>query len=362
MQDLLATELPKLAVTRKTVDKAIAERFDGNPRKLAAYGLGAADKELANLLRDAMKTEGKRIRAHLLKEWYLARGGEPGVHVTDAEILVEALHAATLVIDDIQDRSNLRRGQPTFHVVHGEAVAMSVGLQLLYGATQAAKKLPNGERIQQHIVSFINELAIGQAKDVLWHRDAALTTTQKAFEQMCLEKTAKLFVLAIRIAEEMAGHSIKQKAVKEAIKVVRAKVSAARQYFPDTEKQAEEIIETIGVVYQLADDVANITVDLGKDFGEDIRERKITAVVLAAYRSGKPGVRKHLTELYRKRSVTDADVKTTIKLLTDSGAVKAVQKRVDELLERCCDQLMACSLRQREQDLLSALALLAARR
>lgn len=362
MEDLLAIELPKLAATRKAIDKAIAERFDGNPRKLAAYGLAGNDKELATLLHNAMKTGGKRIRAHLLKEWYLARGGTEGIHVKDACVLIEALHAATLVIDDIQDRSNLRRGEPTFHVVHGEAVAISIGLQLLYGATQAAKSLPNGERIQQHIVSFINELAIGQAKDVLWHRDAALTISQKAFERMCLEKTAKLFVLAIRIAEEMAGHSIKQKAVKEAMKVVRANVSAARSYFPDTEREAEEILETIGVVYQLADDVANITTEIGKDLGEDIRERKITAVVLAAYRSGKPGVRKHLTELYRKRSVTDTEVRSTIRLLEASGSVAAVQKRVGELLEHCCDQLVACSLRKREQDLLSALALLASKR
>jgi len=362
MQDLLALEVPKLTAFKKTVDKAIESTFDGTPRKLAAFGLTASDKEIALLLRDAMQTKGKRIRAYLLAEWYAARGGEHTKSALDACVLIEALHTATLIIDDIQDRSGLRRGKPTFHVVHGEAVAMSVGLQLLYGATQATRELPNGERIQRHVVAFVNSLAIGQAKDVLWHRDAALSTNQKRFEEMCDEKTSKLFILAIRIAEEMAGHSIKQKAIKDAMKVVREHVTVAKQYFPDTEKQAEEILSIIGVVYQLADDIANITVDLGKEFGEDIRERKITAVVLAAYKSGGPVVRKHLTELYRKRTVTESDVTKTIKLLVESGAVTTVQRRVDELLEACCDLLMRCQLRKREQDLLSALALLASKR
>lgn len=362
MQDLIALEGPKLAMFKKTIDKGVQETFDGTTKKLSAYGLGANDKEIAVLLEEVMKTSGKRIRAYLLAEWFLARGGTPGKQVVDACVLIEAIHAATLVIDDIQDHSGLRRGEATFHTVHGEAVAISVGLQLLYGASQASRTLPNGDRIQRHVVAFINSLAIGQTKDVLWHRDAALNTTQKQFESMCVKKTSKLFILVIRIAEEMAGHSIQQKALKEAIKVVRERVSAAKQYFPDTEKQAEDILETIGVVYQLADDIANITVDLGKEFGEDIRERKITAPVLAAYKSGGPAVRKQLIELYRKRSITESDVKKTIALLVSSGAVKAVQKRVDELLENCCDQLMACNLGKREQDLLSALALMSAKR
>jgi geranylgeranyl pyrophosphate synthase len=175
---------------------------------------------------------------------------------------------------------------------------------------------------------------------------------------MCIEKTSKLFILTIRIAEEMAGHSIQHKAIK----AVRSRVNAVKQYFPDTEQQAEDILASIGVVYQLTDDIANITIDIGKDFGEDIRERKITAPVLAAYKSGGPSIRKHLTALYRKRTISDTDTRDTIRLLIASNAISIVEERVAHLLEDCCNRLMACQLKQREQDLLGALALLAAKR
>ena len=75
MKDILATELPKLLVFKKIIDKAITERFDGTPQKLTAYGLNKNDAEIALLLKDVMRTKGKRIRAYLLQEWYKARGG-----------------------------------------------------------------------------------------------------------------------------------------------------------------------------------------------------------------------------------------------------------------------------------------------
>jgi geranylgeranyl pyrophosphate synthase len=358
MNDLISLEKPKLAACKERVDAAIANRFDGNPRKLASFGLAPGDTEIALLLRDAMRTRGKRVRAYFLEQWYAARGGEDKQHCTDACIIIEALHAATLVIDDVQDRSNLRRGEPTFHTIHGEAVAISTGFQLLYGASEASRNLPNGERIQHHVVHFINELAIGQAKDVLWHRDARITISPDRFEQMCVEKTAKLFILAIRIAEEMAGHSIPNRALK----AVRRRVSVVENYFPDTEKQAEAILEIIGVIYQLADDVANITIDIGKDFGEDIRERKITAPVIAAYAHGGTAVRSHLNALYRKRGVTNADVHKTISLLIACGAIERVEERIQTLLTLCCERLIASQLAQREKELLSTLSLLSAKR
>jgi geranylgeranyl pyrophosphate synthase len=346
----------KLAVTRSRIEQAIANQFNGDPKKLAGYQLTPSDHELASLLQKSMQTSGKRIRGWLLIEWYQAQGGTNHEAALKAAVLIEAIHTASLLIDDVQDNSPLRRGKPTVLAERGAPVAISAGLSLLLGATNAARSLPNGELIQPLVIEHITQLAHGQTKDVTWHRDAALTTTQAAYERMCAEKTGKLFTLAIHVAEALAGVALTERALRK----LRSHAPALKEYFPDSKEHAMNALELAGVIYQLTDDVANITTDLGKEFGEDIRERKITALTIVGMRN--THTKTTLQKYYRKRGVSANEVTTIIGLLQTSGVVDAVRERICELYDNASNELTLARLPQRIHQPIATLLTLATSR
>ncbi len=353
-----AQTLESLATARIAIDEAITTRFDGDPKKLVRYGLMPSDHELALHCKLAMHTSGKRVRGWLLQAWYKAQGGEDLEAAQDAAVIIEALHMATLVIDDVQDNSSLRRGQPTLFAERGTAVAISTGLSLLYGATEASRHLPNGERIQPLIVEYVTQLAHGQAKDVIWHRDGSLSVTQHAYERMCSEKTAKLFILSTRMAEAMAGPSIQTRAMAK----LRERAPVVERYFPNNSKRVAEALDLVGVAYQLADDIANITTDIGKDSCEDIRERKITALVVQLQHHGPAPARKALQQFYRKRGVSETDIKAVAQLFRDSGTIEAVDKRITELTSRIAVLIEEARLEESSRELMQTLLAISVKR
>jgi geranylgeranyl pyrophosphate synthase len=361
----LATELvvhiKALASARKRIDAAIASTFSGHAHALQHFGLTPSDKELAHLYSEAMQTSGKRVRGWLLVEWYRASGGEDTAAALKAAVLIETIHTATLVIDDVQDKSALRRGKPTLHTQYGSAVAVSVGLSLLFGAANAARKLPNGEDVQALILEYVTQLAHGQTKDVLWHHNGALTISEPAYERMCSEKTAKLFILATSIAQAMAGIPVHERAMQTLRKRAPAITSHLNQYFPDTRKHIANALDLAGVIFQLADDAANITTEIGKEACEDIRERKITALALHLAHHGKTDERRALHAFFRKRSVSPSDVSAIATLYETSGALASVERRIEELVTGA-EREIAVLEHPAQQQLLRALLALSRKR
>lgn len=333
-----AHALQALRTARDKIEQAIAHAFNGDPKTLAAYALNADDHELASLFEHAMRTKGKRVRGWLLIEWYHAHGGTNEHAALQAAVLIEAIHTASLLIDDVQDNSPLRRGEPTLLAERGAPVAISTGLSMLFGAANAARSLPNGEIVQPLVLNYVAQLAHGQAKDVTWHRDGNLTVTQEAYERMCAEKTGKLFTLAIQMAEAIAGVA----ASERALRTLRKHAPTIKQYFPDKKEHALNALELAGVIYQLADDVANITTDLGKELGEDIRERKITALTLEAMRNN--ATKKAVHAYYQKRGVNPDEVNALITLLSSSGVIDAVRERICTLYGTATRELTRAQL------------------
>jgi geranylgeranyl pyrophosphate synthase len=233
-------------------EEALSQTFNGSAKELHSWGLSHVDDDLAQLIAQAMRTSGKRFRPQLLQAWYNAIGGTK--EVTDACLLVELLHTATLVIDDIQDHSPLRRGQPTLHTRQGEPVAISIGLLMLFMAVEKAHKIH--PEVGKLVGEYMNQLAIGQAHDVLWQHTRAVDTPMQLYERMAMQKTAALFVLCIRVAEILAGK--------------------------EHDTQVEHIIQDLGILYQLCDDLADLKGQAGKEVAEDVRERKVNAVLITA--------------------------------------------------------------------------------
>lgn len=210
---------------------------------------------------DLFNRGGKRIRPVLCCLTYHCLGGRsPDIYNFSA--ITEFLHNASLIIDDIQDNSNLRRGKACLHKIYGLSIAVNIGIFLhlhplsIIRQSRLSDKLKL--RLYEVITQSITDCYIGQGMDVLWTREANYNISLDKYFKMAMLKTSSFFILSLKVAALLAG--------------------APSQDL----KSLEKIASLIGVAFQIQDDVLNLkpTGGLRKETAEDIREGKLTYPVV----------------------------------------------------------------------------------
>jgi len=198
---------------------------------------------------------GKRVRPALLLLACGALGSQdPRRHSLAA--VVEFIHTATLLHDDVVDESTLRRGRDTANEVFGNAASVLVGDFLYSRAFQMM--VDAGEmRVMQVLADATNVIAEGEVLQLMNMHDASLDA--EAYMRVIRAKTAKLFEASTRLAAILAG------------------ADAA------TEARCAEYGQALGAAFQVIDDVLDYEGDaseLGKNLGDDLREGKVTLPVI----------------------------------------------------------------------------------
>lgn len=175
-----------LAEKSKLIDKAIEkwlprkydarsmERTFGKPR--FAYNAEAANRAIAEPVWDLLDRGGKRWRPALLLLVCEALGGDAGAAL-DWAVIPELVHNGTLVVDDVEDSSELRRGKPCTYKIFGTDIAVNAGSALYYIPLQVLleSKLP-AEQLLKAYETYTQEMmnvSLGQAMDIAWHRGLA---------------------------------------------------------------------------------------------------------------------------------------------------------------------------------------------
>ncbi len=198
-----------------------------------------------------------------------------GVDVERYEALIttipEMLHAGSLMIDDIQDHSELRRGGPTIHRLFGEEITINAANSLYFLPLQAVSRHPHldleqREAILRIAIDLFVTAHMGQAQDLNarnWHLDEVLADPGRYADivlQTCTLKTGA----PVRALAEML--------------CVIARCDA------ETTQDAMGFAEAAGIAYQIMDDVNTFTAGAswGKETGEDVREGQVTYVILRA--------------------------------------------------------------------------------
>ncbi|HTH14877.1 MAG TPA: polyprenyl synthetase family protein [Spirochaetia bacterium] len=181
--------------------------------------------------------------------------------IDDLSALVELPHNGSLIVDDIEDKADQRRGGPAIHLVHGVDMAINTGNFLYYEPTFLIDRLPLPEtdkyRITKYYLRVMRRLHFGQGLDIVWHNDHDYLPDRAEYLQMCRFKTGAL----ARLAAEVGA-------------------VAARAEDPRVEAIGS-LWEDIGVGFQILDDVKNlITGNPGKIRGDDIVEGKKSLPVL----------------------------------------------------------------------------------
>ena len=206
---------------------------------------------------------GKRLRPLLVLLTARACGYQGGRHI-DAAALIEFIHTATLLHDDVVDGSAKRRGRDTANEVFGNQASVLVGDFLYSRAFQMMVTL-GSLRVMDVLANATNTIAEGEVLQLMNTHDPE--TSEESYFQVIYRKTAKLFEAGAQIAGILADVSHKQEA---------SLIAYGRH---------------IGTAFQLVDDYLDYRAapdDLGKNLGDDLAEGKPTLPLIYALRAGTP--------------------------------------------------------------------------
>ena len=275
---------------------------------------------------------GKRWRPLLAVLAYQLAGGS-GEEIYTLTPLIEGIHTASLIHDDIEDNSELRRGQPAAHVAYGLDSALNSGSWLYFQALGSleAYRAPANVKLDLYAAALthIRALHEGQALDIHWHRTAGFFPSRKDYERMIRLKTGALAALAAYTGMRAAGKAHEESAA------------------------FASLFEAAGVGFQILDDAKNISAgNAGKKRGDDIVEGKkslpvilhiekhpedaaaLTAYFEQAQREGieSPAVEKAIALLSASGSIADAETQ-------GRGAVHSVLERLDVRYGRTAEDM-----------------------
>jgi geranylgeranyl pyrophosphate synthase len=185
--------------------------FEFEPVELARnLGGGALElpvelwrRALLDPLHEFLSRPGKEFRASLVESAWALAGGR-GELPQEAPLLVELLHAGSLIIDDIEDRSSSRRGRPALHTLVGEPLAINLGNWLYFYAEQLAGRmgLPAALELElrRAMSSSLTRCHYGQALDLSVHIGALTQAHVPAVvRETARLKTGGLFALSARV-------------------------------------------------------------------------------------------------------------------------------------------------------------------
>ncbi len=244
--------------------------------------------------------------------------------------LVEFVHTASLIHDDIEDCSDTRRGLPAAYITYGTDIAINAGSWLYFEAPSCIDTLEafgiSAEqrlRLYQSYAMELRRLHLGQAMDIAWHRNAAYCPQPLQYMTMVRNKTGTLAALAVRTGMVIAG-------ADEAVAT-----------------EAAELAAKIGIGFQIIDDVTNLSSgNPGKQRGDDIVEgKKSLPVLLFAEKTGAQS--EQYAELVscftraRKEGIKSPAVEQAIRLLDASGAISEARTQGIAFITNGCDALEA---------------------
>lgn len=184
-------------------DKAILQRNiqmegHGNGVPYSKTGDRDQDEKLLQPFTYILQVPGKQIRAKLAHafNYWLKIHGDKLVVVGD---IVQMLHNSSLLIDDIQDNSILRRGIPVAHSIYGVASTINAANYVLFIALERVLSLNHPEATTVYTEQLL-ELHRGQGMEIYW-RDNYTCPSVEEYQQMTKRKTGGLFMLAIRLMQ-----------------------------------------------------------------------------------------------------------------------------------------------------------------
>ena len=243
---------------------------------------------------------GKRLRPMLVlaAARLCGYGGPYHVHLAAT---VEFIHTATLLHDDVVDESRQRRGRPTANLLWDNKSSVLVGDYLFARSFQLMVE-PGNMRVLDILANASATIAEGEVLQLTAAQD--LRTDEGIYLKVVRGKTAALFSAATEAGAVIAGAS-------------QTEVEALRTYG-----------DALGVAFQIVDDVLDYggtSAVIGKNVGDDFRERKLTLPVIKAVAAADTTERAFWVRVIEKGQQAEGDLEQAMALLARHGALEATR-------------------------------------
>ncbi|MBK4214730.1 polyprenyl synthetase family protein [Paracoccus caeni] len=243
---------------------------------------------------------GKRLRPMLTlaAAKMVGYGGPYHVHLAAT---VEFIHTATLLHDDVVDESRQRRGRPTANLLWDNKSSVLVGDYLFARSFQLMVE-PGNMRTLEILANASATIAEGEVLQLTAAQD--LRTDESVYLQVVRGKTAALFSAATEVGGVIAG-------------APQAQVQALFDYG-----------DALGIAFQIVDDLLDYggaTETIGKNVGDDFRERKLTLPVIKAVAKADTEERAFWSRTIEAGDQRDGDLEQALRLLAKHGAMEAAR-------------------------------------
>ena len=253
-----------------------------------------------------IKRKGKQMRPMFL--FLTAKMlGEINAKTYQAASLVELLHTATLVHDDVVDDANERRGFFSVNALWKNKVAVLVGDYMLSKVLLLSVENKN-YRLLEIISKAVQDMSEG--------------------ELLQIEKARKL-----DITEEVYFEIIRQKTGSLVATVCEAAASSVDR--EDLAANMRRFGELVGLAFQIKDDIFDYgtSTDIGKPTGLDIRERKMTLPLIYALSTAPKEVKRELIYIVKNQNENEQKVKRAVQLVVDAGGIQYAHEKMHTLIK-----------------------------
>lgn len=303
---------------------------DAPPRGLQAIQAPVADdlKVFRRHFREAMRSRVRLLDT--IVQYLLRRKGKqirPTLVLLSAELaggitersyrgaaLVELLHTATLVHDDVIDEAETRRGVASVNALWKNKVGVLLGDYLLSRGLLLSLDAKDYDLL--HLTSdAVRRMSEGELQQIETARK--LDITEERYFQIIGDKTGSLIAACMATGAASAGAD------------------------DETVARAKAIGETIGLAFQIRDDLFDYDPDAaaGKPVGLDLQDRKMTLPLILALDRADDATRKRVRKIVRRRKKSRADVREVVQFVTASGGLAAARDRMEALANEAAEAI-----------------------
>ena len=257
---------------------------------------------------------GKRIRpALLILSARLCSYAGPRMY--DLSTVIEFIHTATLLHDDVMDHAERRRGNPTVHSLWGNEISILIG-DYLYAKAMSLALADKDHLVLETVSDVTVEMAKGQVIETLKQRDLGIS--EEEYYRIIALKTASLFAASCKIGAIIGGISPQQ----------RDKVEAFGHH--------------LGIAFQMADDSLDFVAPadkLGKPVHNDLKEGKITLPIISLLQQASPEESRFVTDYVNNGSDDEAVPRQVTALLHKYDALKSTLAKAQEHVDQAKQQI-----------------------
>lgn len=322
-------------LTAREIQNLVSADLERVEAELRLESVGSVDA-VSQIAQYLQGNGGKRLRPMLLLV-SCRLFQEPDPQAIRLAAVVELIHTATLVHDDVIDEADTRRGKPSANVIWGNHTSVLAGDWLYMQAFQIALRLKRFD-VLELLITLTQQMVDGELLQL--ERLGKIDITEADSIELLDRKTASLFSACTRLGAIAGGADEREQA------------------------RLGEFGWNLGMAFQLVDDILDFTSResvLGKPVGNDLREGKVTLPLIHALESATPEERARVAAVLESNSYDETPFSEILTIVNRYGGIERTRRRANEFIAKARTLLEVFPESPAQRALLAATALVAER-